>query len=172
MGTELELFTISPGLFVWSLVTFLVLVGLLYKFAFNPLMRLQKARQDQIHQSISDAENLRDEAQQLLGDYKRQLAQARTEADAIVDRARKAGEAGKAEILGEARVQAEAQLAKARQQIERDTNQALQKIREEAADLAVAATAKVARSSLSAEDQLRLIKDAINEIDLSTISEN
>ena len=75
---EVSLLQISPGLFVWSVITFLVLlVGLLYKFAFNPLMRLQKARQDQIHQSIVDAENLRDEAQQLLADYKKQLAQAR-----------------------------------------------------------------------------------------------
>ena len=172
MGTEIALFQISPGLFVWSCVTFVVLLALLYKFAFNPLMRLQKARQDQIHQSIVDAENLRDEAQQLLADYKKQLAQARAEADAIVDRARKAGESNKAEILEEARVQAEANLARARQQIERDTNQALQKIREEAADLAVAATAKVARTSLSEADQLRLIREAINEIDLSAISEN
>ena len=168
----MKIFEIDPGLFVWSVITFLLLVGLLYKFAFNPLMRLQKARQAEIHQSILDAENLRDEAQQLLGDYKRQLAQARGEADAIVERARKAGETSKAEILEEARVQSETSLARARQQIERDTNQALQRIREEAADLAITATAKVARTSLSQEDQLRLIKEAINEIDLSSISEN
>jgi F-type H+-transporting ATPase subunit b len=168
----MKIFEIDPGLFLWSVITFLILVAVLYKYAFNPLMRLQKARQAEIHQSILDAENLRDEAQQLLADYKRQLAQARNEADAIVDRARKAGEVSKAEILEEARVQAEASLAKARQQIERDTNQALQKIREEAADLAITATEKVARSSLSADDQLRLIKEAINEIDLSSISEN
>ena len=170
--TELKLFEIDPGLFIWAVITFLVLLFALYKYAFGPLMKLQKARQDQIHQSIMDAENLRDEASQLLADYKKQLAQARGEADAIVERARKAGEASKADILEEARVQAEAQLARARQQIERDTNQALQKIREEAADLAVTATAKVARSSLSEADQLRLIKEAINEIDLSAISEN
>lgn len=168
----MKIFEIDPGLFLWSVITFLILVGLLYKFAFNPLMRLQKARQAEIHQSIVDAENLRDEAQQLLADYKHQLAQARQEADAIVDRARKAGESSKAELMEEARVQSEATLAKARQQIERDTNQALQRIREEAADLAITATAKVARSSLSQEDQLRLIQDAINELDLSKISEN
>ena len=63
-------------------------------------------------------------------------------------------------------------LDKARQQIERDTNQALQKIREEVADLTVAATAKVARTGLSGDDQLRLIQEAINEIDLSKVSEN
>ena len=168
----MKIFEIDPGLFVWSVITFLILVGLLYRFAFNPLMRMQKARQAEIHQSIVDAESLRDEAQQLLADYKQQLAQARQEADAIVERARKAGETSKAELQEEARVQAEATLAKARQQIERDTNQALQRIREEAADLTITATAKVARSSLSEEDQLRLIKEAINEIDLSTVSEN
>ncbi len=168
----MKIFEIDPGLFLWSMITFLILVAVLYKFAFTPLMKLQRARQAEIHQSIVDAENLRDEAQQLLTDYKRQLAQARGEADAIVERARKAGEVSKAEILEEARVQAEANLAKARQQIERDTNQALQKIREEAADLAIAATTKVARSSLSEQDQLRLIQEAINEIDLSSISEN
>ena len=168
----MKIFEIDPGLFVWSVITFLILLGLLYKFAFNPLMRLQKARQAEIRQSITDAESLRDEAQQLLADYKRQLATARVEADAIVDRARKAGETSKAELLEEARLQSEATLAKARQQIERDTNQALQRIREEAADLALSATAKVARSSLSAEDQLRLIQEAINDIDLSKVSEN
>ncbi len=168
----MKIFEIDPGLFVWTLITFLILLALLYKFAFNPLMKLQRARQAEIHQSIAEAENLRDEAQQLLADYKRQLAQARTEADSIVERARKAGEASKAEVVEEARQQAEATLAKAREQIERDTKQALQRIREEAADLAITATAKVARSSLSEQDQLRLIQEAINEIDLSKISEN
>ncbi len=168
----MKIFELDPGLFIWSMITFVILVALLYKFAFNPLMRLQKARQDEIHQSIVEAEKLRDEAQELLISYKQQLTEAREEAGAIIDRARKAGESTKAEVLEEARVQAEATLAKARQQIERDTNQALQKIREEVADLTVAATEKVARKSLSGEDQLRLIQEAINEIDLSKISEN
>ena len=168
----MNIFSLDPGLFFWSMITFLILVALLYKFAFNPLMRMQKARQDQIHQSIVEAEKLRDEAQELLVSYKQQLSAAREEAAGIVDRARMAGESSKAEVLEEARVQAEATLAKARQQIERDTNQALQRIREEAADLTIAATEKVARTSLSEEDQLRLIQEAINEIDLSKISEN
>jgi F-type H+-transporting ATPase subunit b len=168
----MQIFQISPGLFVWSLITFLILVALLYKFAFNPLMRLQKARQDSIHQAINDAESLRDEAQDLLANYKQQMAEAREEAAAIVDRARKAGESTKAEVLEEARAQAEATLAKARQQIERDTNQALQRIREEVADLTIAATERVTRRTLTQEDQLRLIQDAINEIDLSKVSGN
>lgn len=168
----MEIFEISPGLFIWSLITFLILVGLLYKYAYNPLMRLQQKRQDEIHEAIHEAEALRDEAEGLLADYRRRLAEARQEAELIVDRARKAGEATKAEVLEEARLQAESTLARARQQIERDTTKALQTIREEVADLTIAATEKVARSSLSGEDQLRLIQEAINEIDLSKISEN
>ena len=168
----MNIFEISPGLFVWSLVTFLVLVAALFFFAYKPLIRMAKARQDSINEAITEAEKLRADADDLLANYKQQLAEAREEAGAILDRARKAGENTKAEALVEARAEAEATLAKAREQIERDTNQALQKIREEVADLTVAATAKVARSSLSGEDQLRLIQEAINDIDLSKVSEN
>lgn len=168
----MKIFEISPGLFVWSAITFVILVALLYKFAFNPLMRLQQQRQAEIHQAIREAERLRDEAQELLVNYKRQLAEARQEAEKILERARKLGESAKAEMLEEAKAQAEATLAKARQQIERDTRQALQRIREEVADLTIAVTEKVAHKTLTGEDQLRLIQEAINEIDLSKISEN
>jgi F-type H+-transporting ATPase subunit b len=168
----MELFSADLGLFIWSLITFLLLMAALFKFAYTPLMNMAKARQESISQAVADAERLRTEAEELLENYKAQLAEAREEAAAILDRARKAGESTKTEALEHARAEAEATLAKAREQIERDTNQALQKIREEAADLTVAATAKVARNSLSGEDQLRLIQEAINEIDLSKVSEN
>lgn len=168
----MNIFEISPGLFVWSLITFLLLVFMLYKFAFNPLLRLQKKRQDDITDAVRESERLREEAQELLANYKRQLADARLEAESILDRARQLGEATKAEVLEEARVQAEATLVKARKQIEHDTSQALERIRGEVADLTVAATERVARISLSEKDQLRLIQEAINEIDLLKVSEN
>ena len=168
----LAIFKIDPGLFVWSLITFVVLISLLYKFAFNPLMAMQKKRQDDINNAIHDAENLRTEAEKLLAEYKQQIARARAEAEAIIDKARKLGEDSKAELLEEARAQAEATLEKACKQIERDTNMALSKIRSEVADLILVATERVARNSLSEEDQLRLIQEAINEMDLSQVSGN
>ncbi len=168
----IKIFQIDLGLFVWSLITFLVLMIALWKFAYTPLINMARARQESISEAIKDAENLRTDAEELLESYRQQLAEAREEAAAILERARKAGDSTKAEALEQARAEAEATLAKARKQIERDTNQALQRIREEAADLTVAATAKVARNGLSGEDQLRLIQEAINEIDLSKVSEN
>ena len=170
-ASTISIFEIDLGLFIWSLITFLVLMLALWKFAYTPLIKMAKARQESINEAISDAERLRIEADELLENYKQQLTEAREEAAVILDRARKAGETTKAEAVDEARKQAEATLQKAQQQIERDTNQALQKIREEVADLTVAATAKVARTGLSGEDQLRLIKEAIDEIDLSKVDE-
>src|SRR5680860_1533861 len=80
----MEIFEVSPGLFIWSALTFVLLVALLYKFAFGPLMELQQQRQDEIHESIREAERLREEARQLLSDYQEQLAKARHESEEIL----------------------------------------------------------------------------------------
>lgn len=168
----MKIFEISPGLFVWSVVTFLILMALLYKFAFGPLLAMQKKRQDEIHGSIVEAERLRDEAHTLLSDYKQQLSLARQEAEEMLERSRKVGETTKAEILEEARVQAERTLEKARGQIERETQQSLQQIKQEVAALTLDAAEKVTRKSLSDADHMRLIQEALAEIDLSKVSEN
>jgi F-type H+-transporting ATPase subunit b len=170
MEEGIKIFEPQLGLFVWSLITFIVLMLALWKFAYTPLMKMARARQDSINEAIKDAERLRADADDLLESYRQRLAEAKEEAGAILDRARKAGETTRAEAVEVAKAQAEATLLKARQQIERDTNQALQKIREEVTDLTIAATAKVARTGLSGDDQLRLIRQAIDEIDLSKVS--
>ncbi|MCL5942787.1 MAG: F0F1 ATP synthase subunit B [Actinobacteria bacterium] len=168
----MKIFEVDPGLFIWSLLTFVLLVLLLYKFAFGPLMNLQRQRQEEIHASIREAERLRDEAHALLTDYKQQLAAARQEAEEILERARKVGESTKTEILSEAKAQAERVLERAHEQIERETRQALQEIKEEVAALTLAATEKVTRKTLNEKEHLDLIKEAIAELDLGAFSDN
>ncbi|MCZ7663298.1 MAG: F0F1 ATP synthase subunit B [Thermoleophilia bacterium] len=168
----MKIFEVDPGLFIWSLLTFVLLVLLLYKFAFGPLMNLQRQRQEEIHESIREAERLRDEAHSLLADYKQQLAVARQESDEILERARKVGESTRAEILEDAKAHAERTLDKAREQIERETRRALQEIKGEVAALTLAATEKVTKKTLTEKDHLNLINDAIAEIDLGKFSEN
>ncbi len=168
----MKIFEVDPGLFIWSLLTFVLLVILLYKFAFGPLMNLQRQRQEEIHESIREAERLRDEAHSLLADYKQQLAIARQESDEILERARKVGESTRAEILEDAKAHAERTLDKAREQIERETRRALQEIKGEVAALTLAATEKVTKKTLTEKDHLNLINDAIAEIDLGKFSEN
>lgn len=168
----MKIFEIDPGLFIWSMVTFVLLIFLLYKFAFGPLMALQKQRQDEIHSSIRESERLREEAHTLLEDYKTQLASARQESEDILERARKVGESTKGEILVEAKAQAERAIEKAHEQIERETRQALQEIKSDIAALTLAATEKVTKKTLTEKDHLDLINEAIAEIDLSKFSEN
>ena len=169
----MKIFEINPGLFIWSLITFLVLVVAALQ------VRLQAAHQDgegpagldqRGHQRRGEAARRR----------RRPARRATSSSWPRPAKRRRPSWTGRARPARPPRPrlwrrlgrEAEATLAKARQQIERDTNQALQKIREEVADLTIAATAKVARTGLSGEDQLRLIQEAINEIDLSKVSEN
>jgi F-type H+-transporting ATPase subunit b len=168
----MQIFELDPGLFLWSVFTFLILVFLLYKFAFGPLMELQRKRQEDIHESIREAERLRQEAHQLLADYREQLAHARQEAEDIMDSARKVGESTRNEIIADTRLQTERTLGKAREQIERETRHALQQLKEDVADLTIAATEKVTRKTLTEADHLRLIKESVAEIDLGKVSEN
>lgn len=168
----MKIFEISPGLFIWSALTFILLVLLLYKFAFGPLMQMQQKRQAEIREAIATSERLREEARALLDDYKQQLSNARVESEEIIERARKVGESAKAELVQEAKDQSERILEKAHEQIERDTNSALAQIRGKVADLTLAATEKVTRRSLTGEDDLRLIREALAEIDLSKVNGN
>ena len=95
----MQIFQISPGLFVWSALTFVILVLLLYKFAFGPLMQMQQKRQAEIRDAIAASERLREEAHALLDDYKQQLSTARLEAEEILERARKVGESARADMI-------------------------------------------------------------------------
>ena len=167
----MQIFEIEPGLFIWSVLTFLLLVFLLYKFAYGPLIELQRQRQEEIHESIREAERLREEARALIEDYRAQMAEARGDAEEILEQARKVGESTRNEILTEARVQAERNVEKAREQIERETRQALRQIKREVADLTVAATEKVTRRTLSDQDHMRMIKEAIDEIDVERLGD-
>jgi F-type H+-transporting ATPase subunit b len=166
----MKIFEVSPGLFVWSVLTFVLLMVLLWKFAYGPLMQIQQKRQAEIHDAIAASERLREEAHALLDDYKQQLSNARQEAEEILERARKVGDSARTELIQEAKEQAERLLDKAHEQIERDTRQALGEIRGKVAELTMAAAEKVTRKTLSKDEDLRLIREALAEIDLSQVN--
>lgn len=154
------------GLIPWTLLTFGLSVFVLWKFAFGPLQRAIDGRRAHIQESLDTAEQTRAEAQALLEEYKATLAEVRGEAAAIVERARLAGDAAKAEMVDEARRQAERIVEKAHEQLERDTRSALRALRAEVAELTALATEKVTLRTLSAEDHERLIDEALRDLDL------
>ena len=149
---------------IWTAVTFVIAVLVLWKFAFGPLQRIIDERRAQINESIETAEATRAEAARLLDEYRETLASVRSEADEILERSRKAGESTKSEIVDEARQQAERTIAKAQEQIERDVRTALKELKEQVADLTLLATERVVGQSLTSADHKRLIEEALAEI--------
>src|SRR5918992_6193711 len=144
-------FLITPdvGLMIWTLLVFGISMYLLAKLAFPRIAEALDRRQRAIEDSIDAAERTRREADDILAEYRERLAAARGQADDIVARARKTGEAAESEIVADARSKREEMMEQTRRDIEAETRRAIQEIRAEVADLTVLATEKVTRKSLT-----------------------
>lgn len=164
-------FLITPnvGLMLWTLLLFVIAMYVLYKLAYPRISDALERRQHAIEDSIDAAEQTRKQADQLLDEYRERLSEARGQAEAIVDRARKAAETHERRSKEEAVATREQLMEQARRDIEVETRRAIQEIRREVADLTVAATEKVTRKTLTEEDQRRLIEDALSELDFSAL---
>lgn len=160
----MDLLSADPGLIVWTIVTFLLLLGILWKFAWNPILGALDAREQAIQKTIDDAERLQAEAQSVLDEHQKRLAEARTEGNRILDEARQAGEHMKQDILEKARAESEKVLERAHRQMELETEQAIQTIRAQAADLALKAAEKVLERSITDADHRRLADQAVAEL--------
>jgi F-type H+-transporting ATPase subunit b len=164
-------FLVSPdvGLMIWTLLAFLVAFFVLRKWAWPAITEALDKRQKAIEESIETAERARSESAALLEEYRGRLREARTQAEEIIARARKAGEVHERETTDQARAKREELLEQTRRDIEAETRRAIQEIRAEVADLTILATEKVTRKSLDAEDQRRLVEEALGELDFSSL---
>jgi F-type H+-transporting ATPase subunit b len=165
-------FLVTPdvGLMIWTLLVFGISLWLLGKFAFPRIAEALDRRQKAIEDSIDTAERIRKEADDILAEYRERLAEARGQADDIVARARKTGEAAENEIIADARGKREEMMEQTRRDIEAETRRAIQQIRAEVADLTVLATEKVTRKALTDEDHKRLVEEALSELDFASLS--
>jgi F-type H+-transporting ATPase subunit b len=165
-------FLVEPGigLMVWTLFLFGVSLFILWKVAFPRIQEALDRRQKAIEDAIDTAERTRREADELLAEYRERLTAARQQADEIVARARKAGEQAEADLVVKGKQRREELLEQARKDIETETRRAIQEIRAEVADLTILATEKVTRKTLTAEDQRRLVEEAVAELDFAALS--
>ena len=171
-GEEGGSFLVTPGigLMIWTLVAFVITMWVLSKFAFPRISQALEERAERVNRNIDESERLRAEADELLTEYRERLKEAREQADDIIARARKASEAAKAEATAEGRAKHDELVDAARKDIEAETRRSLDQIRKEVADLTVLATEKVARKSLSPEDQKRLVEEALGEVDFGVLA--
>jgi F-type H+-transporting ATPase subunit b len=146
-------FLIKPGigLMIWTLLVFGFTMILLSKLAFPRISEALERRKRTIEESIDTAERTRTEADELLAEYRERLKEARAQAEEIVQRARQTADSHEHE-------------AKERSQ------EIIDEVRKEVADLTIMATEKVTRKTLTDADQKRLVDEALNELDFSSIS--
>jgi F-type H+-transporting ATPase subunit b len=165
-------FLVQPGigLMVWTLVVFVAAMYVLRKLAWPRITEALDKRQHAIEESIDVAERTKTEASALLEEYRERLKEARTQAEEIVARARKAGEVHERESTESAREKREELMVQARRDIEAETRRAIQEIRNEVADLTVMATEKVTRKTLTEDDQQRLVNEALAELDFTALA--
>jgi F-type H+-transporting ATPase subunit b len=156
---------VDPGLFIWTIVTFLVLLTLLAKFAWGPLLKSLEGRQEQIRKSLEDAEKARQELERLNQESAQIIRQARIEAESIVTKSRADGERLREEMKVKARAEAETIAKNAERQIQLETQRALQQIRHEAIDLSVEIASKLLQRNLTKEDNERLIAEALSQVE-------
>jgi len=154
----------DPGLFIWTILTFLVLLGLLAKFAWRPLLQALDSRQEAIRKSLDDAQQAKQELEKLQRESAQIIREARVEAESIVSKSRSDAERLKEEMKQSARAEAATIVHSAGRQIELETQRALQQIRHEAVDISVMIASKLIQRNLSKEDNERLIEDALKQV--------
>ena len=170
VASESWLITPNVGLMIWVLVVFFISLFILRRWVFPRITAALDARARDIDESIDSAHRTREEAEQLLAEYRERLTEARAQSDEIVARARQAAEVHEREAKEHGREIAQEAAQRAQRDIEAATKQALDEIRREVADLTIMATEKVTRKALSETDQRRLVDEALGEIDFSTLS--
>ena len=157
------------GLSIWTLITFLIVLFILRKYAFGRIAGLLDERRAAVRDNLAAAENTRTEAEQLLAEYKAQLAESKHEASAILERARASSAEQQRQLVEELAVERERGIAAAQQAIAAETQQSLDRIKDEIADLTLLATEKVLGRALDDKEQKRLVEEALAGVDFSAL---
>lgn len=158
------LFSPSAGLAVWTWVIFLLLVFVLAKTAWKPLLRVLEERERRIQEALDEAQRERDEAAKLLEQYRQLQAEARREAQEVLAEARRAAERIRDELLAEGRREQEEMLERAKRDVQREWERAMESLRREAVDLALAAASRLLRQKLDGAESRRLVEEVLAQL--------
>jgi len=163
------LIEVRPGLMIWTIICFLVVLFVLKRYAFGPIQQMIDTRRERIQQAIAEADNAREEARKLLEEHRKLIGQAKAESEEILGEARRLADAQRDRVKQETEEDRQRRLEETRRQIEQATAQALGQIRDEVGKLSLLAAEKITRKSLTGADQQRLIDEALAEIDFSEL---
>lgn len=149
---------------IWGAISFAVLFFLLWKFAFPPMNKALNDRSEKIRSSLDEAATVREEAQTILADYQRQLADAKGEAGRIIEEARETADSLKRDLTARAEAEAAEQRERNAQQIAAERERVMSELQSQVAGMAIELAEKVVEGSLDREANLRLIENYINSV--------
>jgi len=158
-------FSINPGLIIWTLVVFGILMALLWRLAWPAILKSVEERERRIQKQLEDAEKANALAQQLLEEHRKTIAAAKGEAQELLAKAKTVAQKERELLLAKAREEYEALLARARKDIDAEKEKALVALRREAVELSIAAASKVIEANLDTDANRRLVTDYLATLD-------
>jgi F-type H+-transporting ATPase subunit b len=157
--------SVDPGLMIWTVFVFLLLLFILKRFAWPAVLGAVEAREKALEQQLAEAERNRAEAAKLLEEHRRLLAEAKGQAHAIIVESRQLAEKERAVLLEKAKQEQEELLARARREITAERDRAVAELRREAVDLSLAAASKLIEKRLDSETDRKLVLEYLATLD-------
>ena len=155
---------LDPGLFIWTILTFLLLLFVLAKFAWQPLLKMLKDREELIRSSLEDAEKAQTELAKLNAEGEKIINKARAEAQEILTQGKAAAAKMKEETLKDAKEKAKSIAVEAEKQIQIEKEKAIAEIKGEVVNLSLSVAEKLIKKNLSAEDNKALIDESLSHV--------
>ena len=152
------------GLMTWTIIVFVLLLGGLYKFAWGPILSAVNGREQAIRDAMAAAERDRAEAAKLVAEHKAAIEAARNEAQRYIAEGRATAEAMRGEMLDATKKQQDEMMERARKEIENAQAQAIDALRKEAADLALAGAGKLIGQKLDASADRALVEQYLTSL--------
>ena len=158
------LFTVNWGTTGWTTVIFVALLGILWKFAWGPILSAVEARESGIQSALDQAAENQAAAAALLEEHKAQMADARRQAQHIIAEAKEAGQTVRQDIEEKARAEGQAMVDRAKAEIEREKDAALDALRKESVEIALAAASKLLQEKLDSDKDRDLVMGYVNQL--------
>ncbi|MCU0847204.1 MAG: F0F1 ATP synthase subunit B [Spirochaetes bacterium] len=158
------LLKVDPGLLLWTVITFLILLLILWKAAWKPIVEALDSRAEKIRGDIENAEKSRQEAEKILNQHREMMANARSESAQIISKGREEAEKIKNDIVDKANSESKAIAERAKKEIEMVKEKALTDLKAEVVMLSTEIAAKIINKNINADDQKSLVNEALNKI--------
>jgi F-type H+-transporting ATPase subunit b len=155
---------VHGGLLAWTVLTFVLLLVVLKKVAWGPILDALEARENEIKEALNAAEKAREEAKRVSSDYEDAIRKAQAEAQQIISDAKTAGEKVKLDLEAVASEKADEIIEKAKAQIDAERIKVISEIKSVAVEISLSAAAKVIEKNLDSDDNRKLVNEALEGI--------